>query len=131
MSAPDPLQTFVWQVIVRAMITSENLSYVPKQRLLKLMRDWGEGKITTEEMSYWCCNNYLPGAQTDDPLLPDHQQRAVHEVLQAFEWQAHDDQLVARREGWRQAIEFLNCTAENFDATKLAFERECAGTAVP
>lgn len=103
------------------------LDYIAKQRLIELMQSWGTGEITTEEMSFWCCNNYFPGVQTDDSSVPGWQQSAIHFVLRSFEWQAHDNRITARRENWERAIEFLNCTEETFEITKAAFEKECAG----
>ncbi|CAN7559415.1 hypothetical protein [Aminobacter aminovorans] len=103
------------------------LDYIPKSRLIALMEEWGCGKISTEEMSFWCCNNYFPGGQSCDPSVPEWQQSAIEDVMLAFEWQAHDDKITARQENWRKAVEFLNCSEEGYEAAKAIFERDCAG----
>ena len=103
------------------------LDYIPKLRLIELMEDWGRGKITTEKMSFWCCNNYFPGVQPCDPSVPYWQQLAIQEVVQAFEWQAHNGTITARQANWRRAVQFLDCTEETYEESKAAFERDCAG----
>jgi hypothetical protein len=109
-------------------VTAKNvLPFVPKAVLLDLMKDWGNGLISTDDMSFWCCNNYWPAAQTFDPSVPLWQQLAIRDVLEAFEWQAHDDKVTARREYWERAVEFLNCSEEDFEDRQQAFLRDCAG----
>lgn len=102
------------------------LKFIPKTRLIELMRDWGNKKITTKEMSLWCCNNYFPIEQVLDPSVPCWQQLAIRDVLEAFEWRAHDDRLTAGRPHWMRAVEFLDCSQESFEDKKQAFMRECA-----
>ena len=96
-----------------------------KPELEQIIKDWGSRKLSSQKLYLWAELNYFPCHVEIAPNEETWTQSAIHYILNEFELAKPK---YFKPENYQAALDFLNCTEENYEQKKQAFFDNCFGS---
>ncbi|MGF1490179.1 MAG: hypothetical protein ACFBSE_24075 [Prochloraceae cyanobacterium] len=95
---------------------------ITKNQLIKIITDWGNKKITSQELRQWMECNYLPLHRDIGLNEPLHTQKAMHGIMNAFD-HFFPENIIP--EQYHTAIQFLKTSEEKYEENESKFFESC------
>ena len=95
---------------------------ITKDELKGVIRDWGEGRMTSKALHDWCEENYWPGQWEPGPDEPLHVGRAMAVILNEFEL---SDPASFSPKRFGSALSFLETAEADFERAQQEFLENC------
>ena len=97
------------------------MSEISKAKLLSVLSDCANQKISVEQLQVWVIHNYDPPEAGVAKAEAEHTKNAMDMVMNEYELVDLDK---VRLEGLVMAMDFIACEAHEFDAKGKRFIRE-------
>ncbi|MDA7746205.1 hypothetical protein N8878_02595 [Psychromonas sp.] len=94
---------------------------ITKKQLIDILTQWDQKKISSEQLQEWMVTHFDP---PDIPIAEDETeliQEAMHVIMNEYELAKLDK---FKAEGYEFAMQFLQCTDENFVQLRQKFIHE-------
>jgi hypothetical protein len=95
-----------------------NNSEITKKQLITQLSNWGQGKISSQQLQDWMITFYDPPEVTIGPAEAEWTQLAMNIIMNEYEIAKTNK---FRVDNYALAIAFAECTEETFNQTKHLF----------
>jgi hypothetical protein len=99
-------------------IAQIKLLYPPYPQLITLLNNWGESKISSQQLQDWMITFYDPPEVSIGPTEPEWTQLAMNIIMNEYEIAKIKKYRV---ENYALAIAFAECTDKTFNQSKYLF----------